>query len=152
MISLETLSNPAVIWFFIGLFLLLLEIAVPGLIVMFFGIGAWITALITAIFHPGINVQIIVFIITSVVLLLLLRRYVKLTFFGKNDTIHDDLADEFIGKNATAESDFQIGEDGKVTFNGTLWSAIAESEIKKGEKVLIVGRENITLKIKSLKN
>lgn len=54
--SLEFLSNPAVIWFFIGLFLLLLEMAVPGLIVMFFGVGAWITALITAIFHPGINV------------------------------------------------------------------------------------------------
>ncbi len=150
--SLEFLSNPAVIWFFIGLALLLLEMAVPGLIVMFFGVGAWVTALITAIFHPGINVQIIIFVITSVILLLLLRKYVKHTFFGRNENMKDDLDEEFIGKFAIAEADFENGSEGKVTFNGTLWSAIAESEIKKGEKVKIVGRENITFKIKSTKN
>ena len=150
--SLEFLSNPAVIWFFIGLFLLLLEMAVPGLIVMFFGVGAWITALVTAIFHPGINAQIIIFVITSVVLLLLLRKYVKHTFFGRKDNAENDLDEEFIGRFAIAEGDFEKGSDGKVTFNGTLWAAIAENEIKKGEKVQIIGRDNITLKIKSLKN
>jgi inner membrane protein len=150
--SLEFLSNPAVIWFFIGLVLLLLEMAVPGLIVMFFGVGAWVTALITAIFHPGINTQIIIFVITSVILLLLLRKYLKHNFFDKNKNMQDDLDEEFIGKFATAETDFVKDAEGKVTFNGTLWSAIAESEIKKGEKVKIVGRENITFKIKSTKN
>ena len=149
--SIEFLSNPAVIWFLIGLFLLLLEIAVPGLIIVFFGIGAWITAIVTAIFHPGVNLQIIIFVITSVILLLLLRKYIKHTFFGKNENVQDDLDEEFIGKSAIAETDFEKDTEGKVTFNGTLWSAIAESEVKKGEKVQIVGRDNITFKIKSLK-
>jgi membrane protein implicated in regulation of membrane protease activity len=66
--------------------------------------------------------------------------------------MQDDLDEEFIGRFATAEADFEKDAEGKVTFNGTLWTAIAESNIKKGEKVKIVGRENITLKIKSTKN
>ena len=147
--SLEILSNPVVIWFLIGLFFLLLELAIPGLIVVFFGVGAWVTALITAIFHPGINMQIILFVVVSVVLLLLLRKYVKRTFFGKSESVQDELADEFIGKNATAESDMSAGSEGKVSFNGTLWKAIAETDVKTGDKVKIVSRDNITLKVKS---
>lgn len=81
-----------------------------------------------------------------------MRKYVKHTFFGKKDSTENDLDEEFIGRFAVAEADFEKGSDGKVTFNGTLWAAIAENEIKKGEKVQIIGRDNITLKIKSLKN
>ena len=66
--------------------------------------------------------------------------------------MQDDLDEEFIGKFAMAETDIEKDAEGKVTFNGTLQTAIAESEIKKGEKVKIIGRDNITLKIKSLKN
>ena len=39
-----TLFTAEVIWFLIGVGLLLLELVAPGLIFVFFGIGAWITA------------------------------------------------------------------------------------------------------------
>jgi len=35
----ELFSKPEIIWFFIGLLLALLEFGIPGLIILFFGIG-----------------------------------------------------------------------------------------------------------------
>ena len=61
----ELFSKPEIIWFFIGLLLALLEFGIPGLIILFFGIGAWVTALSCMLFDVGLNGQIIIFIISS---------------------------------------------------------------------------------------
>lgn len=42
----ELLMEKEVIWFVIGLSLFLLEFIFPGLVLIFFGVGAWITAII----------------------------------------------------------------------------------------------------------
>lgn len=39
------LKEPAMVWFLIGLVLIVSEFAVPGLVIIFFGLGAWATAL-----------------------------------------------------------------------------------------------------------
>ena len=41
---LKEFLKPELIWFLIGLVLLLMEFAIPGLVVLFFGIGAWVVA------------------------------------------------------------------------------------------------------------
>ncbi|MFZ0280832.1 MAG: NfeD family protein, partial [Bacteroidales bacterium] len=60
------LSRPEMIWFIIGLVLFLLELVLPGFVIFFFGVGAWITALLCLIANPGINLQVVVFAVTSV--------------------------------------------------------------------------------------
>jgi len=42
-VGLAFFFNPTLIWFFIGLVLLIAEFSVPGVILVFFGIGAWVT-------------------------------------------------------------------------------------------------------------
>jgi hypothetical protein len=42
-----TLFNPTLLWFLLGLALILLEFVVPGVILVFFGIGAWAAAVTT---------------------------------------------------------------------------------------------------------
>jgi membrane protein implicated in regulation of membrane protease activity len=39
------LKEPAMVWFLIGLILIVSEFAVPGLVIIFFGLGAWVAAL-----------------------------------------------------------------------------------------------------------
>ncbi|MBW1855703.1 MAG: hypothetical protein JRJ00_13650 [Deltaproteobacteria bacterium] len=39
--------NPTTVWFVLGLILALSEFAVPGVILIFFGVGAWIVAATT---------------------------------------------------------------------------------------------------------
>jgi len=62
--------KPVVVWFLIGLVLLILEFLMPGVIFFFFGIGAWITAIITLFTDVSFNTQLAIFIISSVMLLI----------------------------------------------------------------------------------
>lgn len=137
--------SPQVIWFLIGLVLLLLELALPGLIIVFFGIGAWITALCIVLFHPGIDFQIILFIISSILCLAVLRRYLKKKFFHEDKSVVNLLEDEFIGKYAIAETELLSGRQGRVEFKGTSWNAISDVDVKAGDQVKILNKESITL-------
>jgi membrane protein implicated in regulation of membrane protease activity len=111
--DMQEFFTPAVIWFLIGLFFLLLELVIPGLIVFFFGIGAWLTSLFLVLFDPGLNVQLTIFVVTSVLGLFLLRKFLKNKFFSATNVEAEALEEEFIGKTAIAEIEFKKGVPGK---------------------------------------
>ena len=144
---MDILSDPAVIWFLVGLGLLLLELALPGLVILFFGAGAWVTALVCAITDISLNWQIFIFLLASLLGLVLLRRYLKRRFFGRTDKEIEDQLEEFIGKKARAIEDFKDGI-GKVEFKGTRWSARCPDPVKKGDWVTIESKESLTLTVK----
>ncbi|MBN1598826.1 MAG: NfeD family protein [Bacteroidales bacterium] len=139
--------TPPVIWFLIGLVLLLLELALPGLIIIFFGVGAWITAICVKLFDININIQLLIFLVSSILCLVLLRKYLKKRFFGEDEKKDDILEDEFIGKIGTTETVLKPGVAGKITFKGTTWSAVSDTEIGAGEQVKIVDKASITLHV-----
>jgi len=95
---LDFVSKAPLIWFLIGLVFLLLEFLLPGLIVLFFGFGAWVTAICTLIFDLGLNAQLVVFIGTSILSLIFLRKYFKRIFVGKDEKAVDEILEEFVGK------------------------------------------------------
>jgi len=71
------------LWFVAGLVLMLVELAVPRFIVLFFGLGAWITAVVVALgVVDSLSVQLIIFLVSSIVALLLLRKQAA-KHFGK---------------------------------------------------------------------
>ena len=143
---MDILQDPAVIWFLVGLGLLLLELALPGLVILFFGAGAWVTALVCAITDISLNWQIFIFLVASLLGLVLLRRYLKKRFFSKTDKEIEDQLEEFIGKKARALDDFKDGS-GKVEFKGTHWSAQCDSPVKKGDWVIIQSKESLILTV-----
>ncbi|MEZ5010537.1 MAG: NfeD family protein [Bacteroidales bacterium] len=131
-----------------GLFLLLLELVLPGFVVIFFGLGAWITALLCLVANPGLDLQIIVFTVTSLLSLILLRRMLKNRFFSGETESPATLEEEFINKVAVALTDIKKGDSGKVEFKGSTWTATSEEEINKGDKVIVTGKESISLIVK----
>jgi len=144
---MEILSNPAVIWFLVGLGLLLLELVLPGFVVMFFGVGAWVTAISYAIFHPELNIQILIFLISSLLGLILLRKSLKKRFFDRTDQEIEDQLEEFIGRKALVIDDFANGH-GMVEFKGTRWKAEGSSDLKAGDGVIVQAKEGLTLIVK----
>ncbi len=138
-------SRPELIWFIIGLVLLLLELVMPGFVIFFFGVGAWITALLCLFADPGINVQVIVFAVTSVLALLIFRKMIQNKFIYSKDDRSDAVEDEFTGKEAVAMGDFGSDRRGKVEFKGAPWDAESESDIKAGQTVIIIEKENFKL-------
>ncbi len=148
--DMKEFLTPPVIWFIIGAVLLLLELAVPGLIIFFFGLGAWVVALLLTFLDMSLTWQIIVFILSSVAGLIMLRKFLKNKFFDRADDRSGELDDEFTGSVALAETDFKPGVPGKVSFRGTIWTAFSDEEIGKGSQVKIVSKESITLKVSAL--
>jgi membrane protein implicated in regulation of membrane protease activity len=138
-------SRHELIWFLIGLVLFLLELVVPGFIIFFFGFGAWVTALICLLFHPGTNLEIIIFAVTSVLSLLALRKLIQNKFFYSKSNGSEAVEDEFTGKEGLALSDFGKGRKGKVEFKGTTWNAESDSEIKEGQTVVIMEKQSFSL-------
>jgi len=47
-----------------SLVLFLLELVLPGFVIFFFCVGAWITALLCLVTEPGVNLQVVVFAVT----------------------------------------------------------------------------------------
>lgn len=148
--GLQNIMDPALIWFILGLFFLLAELVAPGLVIMFFGIGAWIVALACLLKPISLNAQLIIFIISSAVVLISLRNTFKTLFKGHTSAVQNPNKDmdDFVGKRAVVKETITPHKSGKVELNGTLWSADAAEEIAVGENVHIVSKDNLTFKVK----
>jgi membrane protein implicated in regulation of membrane protease activity len=144
---MEIFSDPAVVWFLVGLGLLLLELVLPGLVILFFGVGAWVTALVCAITNINLNLQILIFLVASLLGLVLLRKYLKNRFFSKKDEETRDQLEEFIGHKARAVDSFSEGE-GLVEFKGTRWSARSTEAVAKDQWLTILSKDGLTLIVK----
>ncbi|MGN6618073.1 MAG: NfeD family protein [Ilyomonas sp.] len=147
---MESFLTAAVIWTIIGFILFLLEFVLPGLILFFFALGAWIVAILCLFLNLSVNMQLIIFLISSVVTVLLLRKWLS-KILSERKHRSELLEDEFLGKTAKAETAISPSENGKVEFKGTSWQAASEDEIEKGENVVIIGNESILLHVKSMK-
>ena len=142
--------KPELIWFLLGLGLLLLEFALPGLIVFFFGLGAIFVAVLCMAADLSLNAQLTIFLISSILLLVFLRSWLRKVFLGHVASTQDgseDLA-EFLGEKAVVVKAIAADIGGRVEFRGTHWDATADDDIAVGTPVEIVGKSNITLKVK----
>jgi membrane protein implicated in regulation of membrane protease activity len=150
--TIKDFLRPEIIWFLIGLALLIMEFVLPGLIIAFFGVGAWIVALVCLITDIGINTQLIIFILSSVLSLMCLRKWLKGIFLGHTASKQDlkQNLEEFIGQRAVVKEKIKPKAGGKVEFHGTNWAARADEEIAEGTIVEVVGKDNITLKVKTI--
>jgi len=147
---MDLLTNPVFLWLIAAVILLVLEFAIPGVLVIFFSFGALVLMLLTWIFPSlPLNFQLIIFLIISVLSLILMRRKLKKVFRGKKTTTSDsDESDEIIGKTVTVTVDITPKSAGRISLNGTEWTAESTEECKTGERVIITGRESLVLKVK----
>lgn len=142
-------TQAEVIWFIIGVALILLELVVPGLVLVFFGIGAWVTALVCLVGDVSLNTQLFTFLVSSLVSLALLRNALKKRYMDtKNED--SDLEDEYVGHTAVAITSFSAGETGKVSFKGSSWDAIAQQAVTAGQQLKITGYKSIKLFVEPL--
>jgi membrane protein implicated in regulation of membrane protease activity len=135
------------IWLGSGIFLMAIEFLVPGLVMVFVGLGALTVALGMQLgYIDEIPQQFTTFFISSIIYLLTLR-FLVLRFVPsvtRKENIDED--EEVIGSIVELVADINSGEFGRVEHSGSSWQARAEGDqtILKGEQVKIIGRDNIT--------
>ncbi len=146
--------SSSLIWFLVGVAFLIAELAVPGFILIFFTAGSWIAALVTWLFDIELTSQILIFLVSSLILLFTLRKYSLKIFKGKTrDGVDDHYTDSKIGKTAIVTKTITPNMPGEIKVMGSFWRAISDINIEEGQSVLIRSQESedgLTFKVKLL--
>lgn len=148
--SLQDWLKPQLLWFGLGVVLLLLEFANPGVVLIFFALGAWLVSLLCLLVEISLNVQLGVFVISSVALLLVFRSRIKGRIGRRQATAVGGESNEFVGRRALVTREIRSHRSGRVDYRGTTWEAEAGERIPEGASVEIVDKENLTLVVKRI--
>jgi inner membrane protein len=138
--------NPIFIWAVIGLIFVGAEFFVPGVVIVFFGLGALLTSILSGLI-PGLKhsmaLQIILWLASSSLSLAFLRKYLSQVFRGKMVTTDGS---EPSGKIAEVTESISPENPGRVHFQGTTWKATSFTEsFQPGEKVEILKVDGLSL-------
>ena len=133
------------IWLNIGIWTAILIIAVvfemltPQLVSIWFAAGAIIALVVTA-FGVPIWVQVLVFAVSSLVLLLIIKPIVDKKTKAKESEVGLTVpAESLVGEEVVVTKDILVDSVGEIKASYDYYSAISErEEIKKGEKVKII--------------
>lgn len=134
-------------WLGLGVALVLAEMLLPGLVSVFVGMGALtVAALLHYHYIDSIAVQFIAWFLSSIVYIFSLRvlamKYYPTDTF--KHTIDDDLS--VVGTVVDVVETIPSGGMGRIAHSDSTWKAISgeNEDIQAGEKVKVVGRDNIT--------
>ena len=119
------MNSMILFWLITMVLLFVIEAAVPGLVSIWFALGA-LAALVSALLKAPVWLQIVWFIVVSILLLVLTKPLVKKVQTGK---IQPTNADAVIGKECfvTEEVNNVLGT-GAVTVGGKTWTARNEED------------------------
>lgn len=138
------------IWLILSGIFFVCEIITVGFLVFWFGVGALI-AMIISFFTTNIIIQTTVFIVSSTVLLLVTKPFVK-KFVDVKPT--NTNAFSIIGQKALVIKEINSHSIGQIKIKGEVWSAESENDetITEGSEVEILQIKGVKAIVRSLKS
>ena len=137
-----------VVWLIAMIALLVVEGLVPGLISIWFALGA-LAALVSALLHAPLWLQIVWFLVVSIAALALTRPLAKKYINSKTQPTN---ADMLIGKECVVRENIDnVLGTGAVSVDGKVWTARTESDDTKaqeGSRAVVVRIEGVKLIVK----
>ena len=134
-------------WIILAIIFLIGELLSGGFYLLSIGLGA-IAAAILNYLQFSITLQIIAFILITVIFILISRPlYKKL---NKNTVDKKANTERLIGLKAKVTEEIDSHKIGNINVNGEVWKAISDEKISKGETVEITEIEGVKLKVKKL--
>lgn len=142
--------SPVLAWFLIGIACYSIELALPGFIIFFFGIGAWTVALALTFTQLSLTGQLILFLLASIASLVLLRTKIRSVFFGEANQQDDSVTVDHSEANGIVTEAIVPPGTGRVKYGGSFWTATAEKPIPVGAVVTILDKKNLTVTVRTL--
>lgn len=140
-----------VFWLVLAIVFAAVELATVGLVSIWFAAGAF-AALLVAVLHGNLILQVIVFLAVSIVLLVSTRLWAKKYL---NSKIQKTNVDSVIGeKTRLTERVSNLDQTGKAVVLGQEWTARAAHDneiIEQGELVEVVAVSGVKLIVKRFK-
>ena len=134
------------IWLIVFGISLVVEFMIPGLISIWFALGS-LVAYVTYLCHLPVAVQVVVFVITSLIAILFSRPLAK-KLQGKGSATN---ADRMIGQTGIVTQDINpIENTGQVKVLGQIWSATSETgmPIEKNTLITVLEIKGVKLIVK----
>lgn len=140
---------PALLWLLAGFLFVLVEIATPSFVFIFFGTSAVVTGVALWLGMPNsYGAPFILFSLLTLGQVFFLRTAFKNWFRGGVISSAGPESDEFIGREVVVVSGFENGNGrGRVEFRGTQWAAVSTDTFSAGEIASVCGRDGHTLAI-----
>ncbi len=139
--------SPVLVWFLLGVVFFVTELILPSFILFFLGIGAWCTASVLALTDLSLAVQMIIFLISSLVTLISLRSWLRSVFHGDSSKENDSVnVDSTPSTGIVTEAIVPPGL-GRVKYGGSFWQAIADEPIPVDTVVQILERKNLIVQV-----
>ncbi len=132
-------------WIVAGVVLIVLELIVPGMVLVFLGAGALLVALLVWLGLVQTWVaSITTWFIASLVLLLVLRGFLQRFISGDAETQSTDEEFDIYGKVVDVVEAIGPDKEGRIRYRGTTWQAACyDNTLEAGTKAQIVCRENL---------
>lgn len=140
--------SPVLLWFLVGIAFLVVELALPGFILFFFGLGAWCTALVIYFFDLSLSGQLMVFLAGSLVSLFLLRSWLHGVFIGATRKEDDSVNVEPQNTTGMVVEDILPPARGRVKYGGSFWQAEAGQPISAGTTVTILEQKDLLVQVR----
>ncbi|AZR76909.1 NfeD family protein [Bacillus cereus] len=134
-----------VIWFIIAGILFIAEMLSITFYMLWLGIGAVVGGLIALFTPDALLLQVTVGAIVSLTLTFFTKRISKNFREAKGFT---DTVDMLVGKRGIVMQAITNEANGIVKVDGDTWTAIADSSIDAGEKVVVIKRHSTILQVK----
>lgn len=134
------------IWVVLGILFIAVEFFLPGLVTVFLGMGAFLTAIFVWLgIIESIKSSIIVWFTSSLIFAVFLRNLMKRYFPGesKKERLYED-SDAYGTVVEVVEQIFEDNDKGRIRFQGSSWPAMTETgTIEKGKKAKLLYRDNL---------
>jgi len=141
--------SPPFVWGLIGVLLIAFEMVIPGFTIFFFGAGALLTALVSAVVPPvasNIGSQLLLWAVSSVLSFAFLRRHFAKIFRGT--VLNRSISNEGLGEVVTVLETISPDKQGRVRYRGTSWKAVSLTEtFEPGNKAEIIEISGLTLTV-----
>ena len=134
-------------WLVLFVILALFELATVSLVSIWFSLGALIVTFVSLV-TDNLMIHLAVFTISSILLLLLTKPFVKK--MKKREEVPTNL-DMVLGKTGVVTEKIEKDGIGEVKVLGKKWSAYSDKEIEEHSKVKILSINGVKLKVEEIK-
>ena len=134
-------------WLVLFVILALFELATVNLVSIWFSLGALITTFVSLV-TDNLMIHLAVFTISSILLLLLTKPFVKK--MKKREKVPTNL-DMVVGKTGVVTEKIEKDGIGEVKVLGKKWSAYSDKEVEENSKVKVLSINGVKLKVEEIK-
>jgi len=138
-------------WVVLGLILMILEVAAPGIFFLWFGIAALIVGALAILFGEtswmNWEVQVILFLVLSVIAVFIGRRLIGATDVESDEPLLNRRGEQLIGQVVTLE-EATINGRGRARVGDSLWR-VTGPDLAAGTRVRITGIDRGTLVVEA---